>query len=245
VAIIDQAFADRAWPNQNPVGQKLEISNEEKDNSATVVGVVPTLKAYGYAKEPTLPQAYLATRQTTQNEIMLLVRADRAATALTRAMRQAITEIDPNQPAWDVQTMEHRIDATFATPRLYTFLLATFAGLALLLAAIGLYGVLAFQVTRRTREFGIRLALGALHSQVIAMVLRRGVALLAIGVAIGLLGALALGRLLGSLLYQTSSFDTAVVGTVTLALAVVAMFACWLPARRVSKVNPLIALRAE
>jgi ABC-type antimicrobial peptide transport system permease subunit len=141
--------------------------------------------------------------------------------------------------------MADRIDDTFATPRLYTFLLSIFAGLALLLAAVGLYGVLAFQVGRRRREFGIRIALGAVHGQIMTLVLRRGVTLLLVGTATGTLGALALGRLLGSLLYHTSAFDAVVLGSVIAALGIVALLACWLPARRTLRIDPTVALRSE
>ncbi len=240
-AIIDQAFADKFWPGADPVGQKMTLSGDP----AVVVGVVPTLKVYGYASEPKLVQAYLAARQDAPDDFALLVRTDGDAAALASSVRRVVSEIDPNQPVWNVRTLDDRIDASFSTPRLYTFLLAIFAGLALLLAAVGLYGVLAYQVSRRTREFGIRLALGSLTSQITTLVLRRGLRLLAAGLAVGLLGALALGRVLGTLLYRTSSFDPAVVGGVAGLLGVVALLACWLPARRAARVNPLIALRAD
>jgi ABC-type antimicrobial peptide transport system permease subunit len=144
-----------------------------------------------------------------------------------------------------VRLVEDRVDRTFSTPRLYTSLLAIFAGLALLLAAVGLYGVLAYQVGRRTREFGIRIALGALGSEVRSLVLRRGLILFAIGAGLGLVGALAVGRILGSLLYQTSSFDPLVLGTVIILLAAIAFIACWFPARRATRVDPMTALRTE
>lgn len=242
--IIDQAFAQRAWPNQDPIGQRIRINTDE-ENPALVVGVVPTLQAYGYATEPKLVQAYLSVRQDAQTESRLIIRADGDPGALTAALRRALAEIDPNQAAWDVKPMLDRIDATFATPRLYTYLLAIFAGLALLLASVGLYGVLAFQVGRRTREFGIRIALGALHGQIVGLVLRRGFTLLAIGVAIGMAGAWALGRLLGSLLYKTDSFDLTVIAIVTAVLTTVATVASWLPARRTLRIDPTNALRSE
>jgi putative ABC transport system permease protein len=241
-AIIDQAFADKYWPGADPIGQKMTLGGDEP---TVVIGVVPTLKVYGYANEPKLVQAYLSVRRSSQRDFMLLVRAEHDAAALTTAVRHAVLAVDPNQPIWDVRTLDDRVDATFSTPRLYTYLLAIFAGLALLLAAVGLYGVLAFQVSRRTREFGIRLALGALHSQVMTLVLRRGLRLLAAGVALGLIGSLALGRVLTTLLYRTSMFDPAVFGGVTALLALIALLACWLPARRAMRVSPTVALRAE
>jgi putative ABC transport system permease protein len=190
-------------------------------------------------------QIYLSARQNGPGTYMLLVRAERNAAALATPVRRTVLEVDPNQPVFDPRTLDERIDSTFATPRLYTYLLAIFAGLALVLASVGLYGVLAFQVSRRTREFGIRMALGALHSQVLTLVLRRGLRLLALGVVLGLGGALALGKILGSLLYQTNAIDPVVFGGVTALLALIALVACWLPARRATKVNPMVALRAE
>lgn len=244
VAIIDQAFAERAFPGVDPVGKPLRLGAPDA-KPATIVGVVPTLKLYGYATEPKLGQAYLSARQNAPDTYMLLIRAERDAASLPAAVRRAVAEVDPQQPIWDVRTLESRIDNTFSTPRLYTYLLAIFAGLALLLAAVGLYGVLAYQVSRRTREFGIRIALGAAAAEVMALVLRRGLRLLAIGAALGILGALAIGQVLGSLLYQTRAFDPFVIGLVTGLLALVALLACWLPARRATKVDPMIALRAE
>jgi putative ABC transport system permease protein len=241
VAIVDQAFADRYWPGQDVIGQKLRLNG----NPTTVVGLVPTLKVYGYANEPQLVQAYIYSTQEALRSFQLLVRAEGDAAALTTSIRRAVGEIDPNQPIWDVRTLDDRVDGTFATPRLYTFLLAIFAGLALLLAAVGLYGVLAYQVAQRTREFGIRLALGALHTQILGLVLRHGLRLFALGAVLGLLGSLALGRLLGSLLYQTSAFDTLVFGGVTLLLGLIALVASFLPARRATRVDPMHALRSE
>ncbi len=241
--IIDQAFAEKYWPNADPIGHKLGLGGGDMD--AIIVGIAPTLKVYGYANEPKLPQAYLSARQRRTDDYQLVVSTERNAAGLTAALRKAVTEVDPNQPLWDIRTLEDRINSTFATPRLYTFLLAIFAGLALLLAAVGLYGVLAYQVSRRTREFGIRLALGALHSQMMALVLGRGLKLLGLGLLIGTAGSLALGRVLGTLLYRTSAFDPVVFGGVAALLALVSLVACWLPARRAARVDPIIALRSD
>ncbi|HUR56166.1 MAG TPA: ABC transporter permease [Opitutaceae bacterium] len=244
-AIIDQAFADKYWPGEEAIGKQIDLGGETTINTVTVVGVIPTLKLYGYSSEPKLVQMMLSARQNSPANFMLLARAERDPAALAATVRRAVLDVDPNQPIFDPQTMAERVNSTFANPRLYTYLLAIFAGLALVLAAVGLYGVLAFQVSRRTREFGIRMALGALQSQVMTLVLRRGLRLLAIGVALGLAGALALGKILGAMLYRTDPLDPVVLGGVTALLSVIALFACWLPARRATKVSPIAALRAE
>jgi putative ABC transport system permease protein len=241
-AIIDQAFADKYWPGADALGQKMTLGG---DQITTVIGIVPTLKVYGYASEPTMVQAYLSARQDAPREFQLLVRTAGDPAALTAAVRRAVADVDPNQPVYDVRTLGERVEGTFATARLHTFLLAIFAGLAVLLAAVGLYGVLAYQVNCRTREFGIRLALGALPAQVMALVLRRGLQLFALGLILGLAGALALGRVLASLLYRTSALDPAVFLGVALLLALISLFACWLPARRATRIDPITALRAE
>lgn len=240
--VIDQSFAEREWRGEDPLGKTLRLGGRE---NAVVVGIVPTVKLYGYAAEPQLVQAYLSARQMPPEDYMLAIRAERDAAGLANSVRHAVTDVDPMQPIWDVRTMDERIDTSFATPRLYTFLLAVFAGLALLLASVGLYGVLAYQVSRRTREFGIRLALGAPHTQVTALVLGRGLRLLAFGLVLGGAGALALGQVLGSLLYRTSAFDPVVFGGVAALLAAIALVASWLPARRAARVDPVIALRSE
>ena len=176
---------------------------------------------------------------------MLLVRAERDPAALATAVRRAVLDVDPNQPIFDPQTMAERVNNTFANPPLYTHLLAIFARLTLVLAAVGLYGVQAFQVSRRTREFGIRVALGGLQSQVLPLVLRRGLRPLAMGAVLGLAGALALGKILRAILYRTDPLDPVVLGGLTLLLFVIALLARWLPARRATEVNPISALRAE
>lgn len=244
VIVIDQAFADRHWPGEDPIGQHIRLG-EPISTLHTVIGVVPTVRLSGYRIEPSIPQAYTSIHQRPGLSSVLLLRGTGQPAALVDAIRQALREIDPNQPLSEVRLLEERVEATFGSARLYTFLLSIFAGLALLLAAIGLYGVLAYQVNRRTREFGIRIALGALRTQLVQLVLRRGLRLVGTGVVLGLMGAFALGRVLGSLLYQTSAFDAGVIAAVTGLLALVALLASWLPARRAARVDPMTALRAE
>ena len=243
VAIVDQAFVNREWPNEGPIGKHVRLNGQD----ATVIGVAPTLRLYGYAVRPGIVQAYLPLRQDQVffRSYMLIVHAERSAPALERAVKRAVFEVDPNQPLWNIRTLDERIGDTFNIVRLNSLLMTVFAGVALLLAAIGLYGVLAFQVSRRAREFGVRMALGALQRQVLLLVLGRGLRFLAIGLVLGMVGAWVLGRLLQSLLYETDAFDLPIAGAVTLLLGGVALLACWLPARRATRVDPLVALRAE
>ncbi len=245
VIIVDQGFADRQFPHEDPIGRRILLG----DRPLTIIGVVSTVRLSGYAVEPTLPQGYVSVRQMPVPRFFVLVCPERPAMARSEtfaaAVRHAMRDIDANQPISDVRTLEERVESTFANSRLYTFLLAGFAALALLLATVGLYGVLAYHVAQRRREFGIRLALGAVGSQVATQVFRRGLRLIGLGTAIGLLASLALNRLLGSLLYRTNPFDLGVIGAVTGLLALIALAAAGLPALRAAKIDPVDALRAE
>jgi putative ABC transport system permease protein len=266
VAIVDHTFAHRYWGEQEAIGKTIRLGGEPLHTIATlprsagnnapkppiasedhfaIIGIVPPVRLYGYAVEPQLPQIYISNRQIPLNTFLLLVQGRGDAAALVGAVRKAVHQIDANQPISEVGTLDGRVNATFAASRLYTFLLMIFAGLALLLASVGLYGVLAYQVSRRQREFAIRLAIGGVASQIASLVLRRGLRLIGIGSAIGMLGALALGRLFSSLLYRTSMFDTGVIAGVSGLLFIVALLASWFPSRRAARVAPSEALRVQ
>ena len=175
----------------------------------------------------------------------LVVRTTRHPMDLTRAVRTELDGLDRDQPIENVRTMTHLVSASVAQRRLSTQLLGAFAGVALLLAALGLYGVLAYSVTQRRQEIGIRLALGAKHRDVLGLVLGQGVKLAGLGVALGLAGALALTRVLERLLYEVKPFDPLTFAGVSLLLFGTALLACWLPARRAARVDPMEALRCE
>jgi putative ABC transport system permease protein len=164
---------------------------------------------------------------------------------LAGAIRDQVLAVDPNQPVFDVKTMEERVAVTLETRRFAVVLLGIFGGLALLLAAIGLYGVLAFAVSQRTREIGIHMALGARTRDVLLMVIRQGMSLVVIGVVLGVAGAYAVTRLIRSLLFEVGTTDPLTFVLVSVLLAVVGFVACYLPARRATKVDPLVALRYE
>jgi putative ABC transport system permease protein len=193
-----------------------------------------------------MPQMYFPAGQFAEPENNLLVRVKSGdPNALLPAVVREVQTIDPEQPVADISTMERNISESLATRRLTMTLLGSFAALALVLASVGLYGVMALSVTQRTREFGIRLALGAPRHNVFRLALGRGLLLVGIGLALGLLGALGTGRALTSLLYNVGSLDPAALCTAIIALASVALLACWFPARRATRVDPIVALRYE
>lgn len=242
VMMIDQTIAERWFPGQDPIGKRIRMNNNVW---RTVVGVVPRLKVYGFQEALPLPQAYLPLRQQPQTALVILMRTSLPLSTIERPMRQIVASLDPAQPIFDLQTMQQRVEETWATPRLMTFLLGAFAALALLLAIVGLYGVMAYNGVRRMREIGVRLALGARRQQIAAMMLQQGMRLLLIGLVLGFIGAMAASRVLRSLLFDVSASDPIVYLVVTLVLAVSAAVACWIPARRAARVDPMITLRAE
>ena len=183
--------------------------------------------------------------QQPQTGLVILLRTSLPAEALEKPLRQIVASLDPAQPVFEVRTMQSRVAETWATPRLVSFLLSVFAALALLLAIVGLYGVMAYNGVRRMREIGVRLALGACQRQIVAMMLRQGMRLLVIGLAVGFAGALASSRVLRSLLFEVSPTDPLTYLAVATLLAIAAAVACWIPARRASRVDPIITLRAE
>jgi putative ABC transport system permease protein len=222
----------------------MSVGSEAK-KMREIVGIVPRLKVYGFGENAELPQGYVPYHQAPIDGFVLLLRTSAPTQALERSLRQVVASIDPTQPVFDIQSMQSRVEETWATPRLMAFLLGTFAGLALLLAVVGIYGVMAYNGQRRTREIGVRLALGARRRQIVQMMLGQGMRMLGIGLLVGLGGAVAVSRVLRSLLFEVSATDPAIYVAVAVLLAAAAAVACWVPARRASRVNPMITLRAE
>jgi putative ABC transport system permease protein len=248
VIIIDQLTADRYFPGEDAVGKRIGMYvGGENDQRVyrTVIGVVPHLKVYGFEETTVLPQAYLPMRQQPQTGLVVLLRTTLSPKSLEKPVRDIVASLDPAQPAFEFKTMQERVEETWATPRLMSFLLVCFAVLALTLAVVGLYGVMAFNGLRRMREIGVRLALGAMPAQIRTMMLKQGMRLLGAGLILGFAGAIALSRVMRSLLFGVSANDPLIYGSVTFVLAAAALFACWIPARRASRVNPMITLRAE
>jgi putative ABC transport system permease protein len=239
VAIIDEELAKRFWPHGDALGSGISWS--DKGPWATVVGIVATAQLKDLAEESKgtfyLPSYFGAST--------LVVRTAGDPRSLTRAIREQVVAVDKNQPVYDIKTMDERVASSLETRRFAVVLLGIFGGLALVLAAIGLYGVLAFAVAQRTREIGIHMALGAQTRDVLAMVIKQGMSLVLFGVALGIAGAYALTRAMQSLLFEVSATDAATFAVVPLLLAAVGFIACYIPARRATKVDPLVALRYE
>ena len=248
VIIIDQLTADRYFPGEDAVGKRIGMYvGGENDQRVyrTVVGVVPHLKVYGFEETNVLPQAYLSMRQQPQTGLVVLLRTTLSPKSLEKPVREIVASLDPAQPAFEFKTMQERVEETWATPRLMSFLLVCFAVLALTLAIVGLYGVMAYNGLRRMREIGVRLALGAMPAQIRMMMLAQGMRLLIAGLIIGFIGAVAMSQVIRSVLFGVAASDPVIYATVTLVLIASAIVACWLPARKASRVNPIVTLRAE
>jgi putative ABC transport system permease protein len=246
VIIIDQLMADRYFRGQDPVGKRIRMQTDPSGRKMRViVGVVPHLKVYGFEETTVLPQAYVPQTQVPDTGLVLLLRTSLRPESLERSLREIVASLDPSQPVFDFRMMQDLVAETWATPRLMTFLLATFSVLALTLALVGLYGVMAYNGLRRTREIGVRLALGARRKQIVTMMLRQGMRLLVIGLLVGLVGAFGLSRLIRSLLFEVNAGDPRIYIAVSGLLACTAAAACWIPARRASRVDPMITLRTE
>ena len=247
VIIVDQMLAERYFPGQDAVGKRIRMSTGEQGalEFRTIVGVARHLKVYGFEEIVSLPQAYLPITQQPQTGLVILLRTSLSPKSLEKPVREIVASLDAAQPAFEFRTMQDRVEETWATPRLMSFLLVSFAALALTLAVVGLYGVMAFNGLRRMREIGVRLALGAMPAQIRTMMLRQGMRLLACGLLLGFAGALALSRVIRSLLFSVSVNDPLIYGAVSLMLGCAALLACWVPARRASRVNPIVTLRAE
>jgi putative ABC transport system permease protein len=239
VAIIDEELARRFWPNGDALGGALSWSPEGP--WATIVGIAATAQIKDLT-EPSKGTFYLPAYISMST---LVVRTAGDPKRLTGAIRDQVLAVDPNQPVFDVKTMEERVAVTLETRRFAVVLLGIFGGLALLLSAIGLYGVLAFAVSQRTREIGIHMALGARARDVLLMVIKQGMSLVLLGVVLGVAGAYAVTRTIRSLLFEVGTTDPLTFALVSVLLAVVGFVACYLPARRATKVDPLVALRYE
>jgi predicted permease len=241
VAIVDEKLARMQWPNGDPIGQRIAIGGSPM---MTIVGVVPSVKNRSLNEE-TDPYVYRPAAQFVRGATTLVVRARTDPAALIPAIRRQVASLDPELPLYHVSTIEQGMARSVSAKRLTNLLLTGFAATALLLSLIGIYGVMSLNVGSRTGEFGIRLALGARGADVLWLVVGQGLRLTLVGVALGLLGAFGLTRLLESLLFGVKATDPLIFAVVAVVLSLVALAACYLPARRATKVDPLVALRSE
>jgi putative ABC transport system permease protein len=247
VAIINESFARRHFPNQNPIGQRVKPSimlDERGSLWREIVGVVKDVH-HARLSEASTAELFVTQAQATWSPIFIVARTSNDPQSLASAMRQEVSALDKDLPVYAVKTLEEYLSSSITRPRFLTLLLSLFASLALALTAIGLYGVMAYSVSQRTHEMGIRMALGAQGRDVLWLVLGKGMALSLGGVAIGLISSLALTRLLQGLLYGVSETDPLTFAVIAVLLTAVAMVACYLPARRAMRVDPLTALRYE
>ena len=241
VIIIDESLARREFPGENPIGKHLHFW----DTPWEIIGVVGGAKYWGLTGEP-VPHLYFSYLQVNWGSMSLVVRTQSGdPTKLAGPIRAELAAMDRNQPIHSFKTLEATVSALVAPQRFTTVLLGGFAALAALLSAIGIYGVMSYAVTQRTREIGVRMALGAQRSNVLKVVMTRGLILVMSGITLGLAASFALTRLLADLLFGVEPTDKATLGAVTLLLVAVALLACFIPALRATKVDPLVALRYE
>jgi putative ABC transport system permease protein len=244
VAVINQSLARRFFGTDNPLGRRFTLGNRAQE-SIEIVGVVTDAK-YRNLRDPAPPTFYLPFFQRPNEwRVTFEVRTLGDPSSLVAALPPLLREIDPGLQVLGSYTMEQMVDESLLRERILAQLAGFFSVSALLLAALGLYGVLAYSVASRTREIGIRLAVGAKRNEVIGLVIKQGLTLVCVGVLIGLSAALAAMRVVKSLLYEVAPTDPTTFVGVTLLLALVALLACWLPARRAAKIDPMSALRYE
>ncbi len=242
VVIINEELARRYFPGQNAVGKRLRLDSEQRP--AEIVGVARNAR-YRDLREATLPFIYVPLAQEYRPGMTLLVRTTVDPAKVLPSVRSKIQSLNRDVPVYAVKTMTEHIGAALAPDQMLTVLLSVFGGTALLLAVTGIYGVMSYMVARRTHEIGIRMALGANRADILKLIVRQGMTLIIIGVALGLALAIGLMRLVASLLFNVSTTDSLTFGGISLLLAAVALVACYVPARRATKVDPLIALRYE
>jgi putative ABC transport system permease protein len=242
VVVINQTMAQRFWPNQDPLGKQIKLA--EDGSLVMVVGVVGDAKHY-WLEEQQKPQMYDAYSQDPGIFATAVIRTTVEPLSLTEPVRQAVWKVDADQPMWKIRTVEFLVNRSTADRKFLMALMGIFASLALVLTIIGLYGVISYLVNQRTQEIGIRMALGAQMRDIMRMVLKQGMVLVLTGVALGLAAAWILTRLMSRLLYQVSATDPLTFAAIASLLVTVALLACYIPARRATKVDPLVALRYE
>jgi putative ABC transport system permease protein len=241
VAVINQNLADLVWPGQDPIGKHFNILGEKP---AEVVGVVGNVLHNGLTETPS-PESYIPYAQNPWSYVSLSVRTHGNSSTLYTAIRSAVAELDPELPLHDMRPMEQVVAETMSTRRLTLSLVGAFGGIALLLAVVGIYGVMSYAVTERVHEIGVRMALGAQRRDVLRLVVGNGMGLAGIGLALGAIVALAATRTMAGLLFGIRPSDPVTYALICVLLAFAAFAACYIPARRATAVDPLVALRYE
>jgi predicted permease len=246
VVIVDENMARTYWPNADPVGKRLKFGRGDNNNNPwmTVVGVVGAVKHYALDTDSRVA-LYTPHRQSGAGSLSIAARTTTDPVSVAAAVTREARAIDPNLPVYDVKTMDQWLSESLARRRFAMLALGLFALVAMILAAVGIYGVMSYSVAQRTREIGIRVALGAQTRNVLKLVISQGMLLAGAGVGAGLIAAFAITRVMGSLLFGVGATDPLTFAAIALLLAGVALLACWIPARRAAKVDPMIALRYE
>ncbi|HZF39625.1 MAG TPA: ABC transporter permease, partial [Blastocatellia bacterium] len=245
VAVINETMAKKIFPDEDPIGKRITFAGGDSNSDwQEIVGIVSDVKQYGL-DQATPMQTYEPYKQQTSPSMTLVARTSGDPANLTAAIRNAVLQLDKEQPIANIRTLDQILSASIAQQRFSTMLLGVFAAVAMLLAAVGIYGVLSYAVTQRTHEIGIRVALGAARRDVLRLVIGQGMLLTLLGVAAGLAVAFALTRLMSTLLFGVSATDPMTFGLIALLIVAVALLACWIPARRATKVDPMVALRQE
>jgi putative ABC transport system permease protein len=243
--VVNQTLAQRFFPGEDAVGRRLRLGDGRAEQPwQTIVGIVQDVKTEGLDVE-NRPQIYRSILQTSNLQLTLVIRTASDPGALTEAVRREVRAVDADLPVFGIRTMEQVMQAAVSQRRFAMIMLVVFAFIALTLSAVGIYGVMAYTVTQRTHEIGIRMALGAQGSDVLRMIITQGLILTFAGMAVGLAGAFVLTRFLSSLLFGVGARDPLTFACISLLLSIVALAACYIPARRAMKVDPMVALRYE
>jgi len=243
VVVINETMAKRFWQTESPIGKRIQLGNAQ-DPYVEIVGVARDGK-YFLLGEPPTEYMFLPHGQNYEGKMTIIARTHGQPAALGAAIRQEVAALDSELPVYGIKTMPKFLDRLLSGPRSIAGLVGTFGLIALMMAAVGLYGVMSYSVAQRTREIGIRLAVGAQAGDVLRLAIKKGMILASVGIAFGLAGALVLTRVMASLLYGVSTTDPLTFGVTALLLVLVALLACYVPARRATRVDPIVALRCE